>query len=895
MFEFFQGIAIALYFTAAISIFLEHLPAKELPNVFILSALLLWVFGMLYNKLEERLLTRNLILGVILFNGIFIVLFRFFIHLETEKWFLYIFLGAFNIFYLLNNLEFWGLVAQLFDVRQSKRLFAIVSAGDVPAKLIGFALAFFLSKVINTEDLLWIASGSVVISLLIFIPLSRYPEMVKLAPSHAHHYATQTLQSIQASITSNKLIRNVAFVSFFSFCFYIVVSFVLYGYVKTAFHSNTSLASFFGIFLASSRAITLLIKLLFTNRLVDTLGLRKSLLIAPILLLVLSGIAFFLSENRSTTLAFYLFGIMAISVDILRSAIQTPVLLATLQPLSVHQRLKGHTIIKGLMDPFAFFVMGIVLIIVAASPTGMNFKLISLILLVITGLWIITVFSVDKNYIKALTTAIRKRILSGRDISLTDSGTLAFLLNKIEEGTEQEIIAVLQLVGSQNIRHDKFYQKALHHKSPVVREQVLHFIRTQNNRAVLGELKQMLLQKPDHDTLPHLVQTIALLDSSEDMSPYLEHENSEVAKAAALAILTHEDHPKKINARTYLLKLFESHDPKPAINALEVVGELRDSHFSEQVSQMMKHHNEEVKYHAQQAAGKIANEFLLNDLLQSYLLTTKDYGILEALSLAGSSVVPRIKDLLQTEKVSSSKRRKLFSLLGKIGTHDSIDLLQHYLEEFPQDADILLSTLHHLNFACNGNSEIFRKYLRFELETASYNLFRLRFLKHQSQDFATISSALELELNMARDKCIWIFSFLYDQEKIRRAKSGFELNTKESRANSFELIGMTVPKEFSVPFAILFEEGDREYKYDHARKHYKEPDISLKTIVRDILSDDVSSFNHWTKASMMYDLRNRTDMINMDVIQSCLASDNILIKETAEFIVNRSTGADYRK
>ena len=363
IFEFFQGAAIALYFIASISIFVDHLPANELPKVFMLSALLLWIFGFLYSKIEHMLLTKQLVYFVLIFNGLCMVLFRVFIFWESEKWFLYLFLAAFNIFYLFNNLEFWGLVSLLFDVRQSKRLFAIVSAWDGPSRMVGYGIAGVFayvngSNTAGVENLLWIAALFMLASVLLFIPLAGSADMKGLAPTDHHHYATQSLQQIQVALTGNKLIRNAAFVSFFSFCFYLVTNFVLYGYVKREFHSDKALAGFFAVFLVISRGLALVIKPLFINRLLDRLGLKKSLLISPVILLVMCLFAFCLSEGQSSRSIFYLFMIMAIAVDILRSSIQSPVLLATLQPLPAQQRLRGHTIIKGLMRSIFFFGNG---------------------------------------------------------------------------------------------------------------------------------------------------------------------------------------------------------------------------------------------------------------------------------------------------------------------------------------------------------------------------------------------------------------------------------------------------------------------------------------------------------------------------------------------------------
>jgi AAA family ATP:ADP antiporter len=477
IFEFFQGASIALFFTTAISIFIEHLPTTELPKVFILSALLLWITGFLYSKLEHTLSSRQLIFGVLIFSGLCIVLFRVFMYKQEEGWFLFLFLSSFNVLYLLNSLEFWGLVSRLFDVRQSKRLFAIVSAGDIPAKMIGYILVFLMVPLIGTENLLWIAATCVGVSVLLFFPIGKLVDMKTWTSIHEPHYATENIQGIRASLTGNRLIRTVASVSFFYFCFFIVVTFIFYGYIKKEFQTDKSLARFFAIFMAGSRAITLLIKLIITNRLIDKLGIRKSLLITPVFLSLLCLTTIVFSDGGTSHITFYMFGIMAISADVLRSAILSPVLLASLQPLPVHHRLRGHTIIKGLMDPFAFLAIGVLLLLLQVFDQ-MSFGLLTIILLGVTILWLFFTLSVDKNYIEMLTAAIRKRTLNERDISITDTDSLSFLSNKLKLGTEEEAMSVLRLLHSQPIERGNFYKEGLTHVSPNVRQLSLQYIQS---------------------------------------------------------------------------------------------------------------------------------------------------------------------------------------------------------------------------------------------------------------------------------------------------------------------------------------------------------------------------------------------------------------------------------
>lgn len=881
VFEFFQGAAIGLYFIAAISIFVDHLPPSELPKVFILSAFLLWIFGFLYSKLEHGYLTRHIIYFVLTFNGLCIVLFRLFIHWQTEKWFLFLFLGAFNILYLLNNLEFWGLVSMLYDVRQSKRLFAIVSAWDGPARMVGYGIAIVFATIIGTENLLWIAAAFMGCSFLLFIPLARSHQMRDLAPKHHHHYATQNIQQIQAAITGNKLISNVALVSFLSFCFYLVTNFVLYGYVKKQFHNDASLARFFAVFLVISRGLTLISKPFFINRLLDRLGLKQSLLIAPVFLLVLSFISILVSGGQSAKPSFYIFMVMAISVEILRSSIQSPVLLATLQPLPTSQRLRAHTIIKGLMDPFAFLATGIVLLLFAASEKNVNLEMLSVLLFVVAILWVYFSFSVDNNYIRTLTSAIQKRILHERDISITDINSLNFLLNRIEKGNEEEVVAVLNVISSQPVNREKFFLKALGHKSSKIKQASLRYIQAQQCYSTLPELKKMLREEEDLPVLPQLVKTIAALDITEDLSSYFTHTNQEVANAAIIAWLSQENVERKKIAEDHVGKLFESGQLREVINALHIVGELKAGKFSNQVATLIGHGEHMVRYQAVQTAGKLASDSLLKSLLNAYIKAEHTRDLLEALQLAGEAAIPHIRHLLQTHSFSQDKRHKLFALTGRIGGKAAANLIEESLSSFPRDASILLGILYQLHFTTEGDGALY-KILIIEAQTsASYIIQAREFLSYEQGEYGMILQAFDIELNLLKTKCIWLFSFLYDGENIRRAKSGLDVNTKESIANSYELIQVTVPKEYAAPFIILFEQTDFAYTSGQLKKFFKTPSLTVRDITTKVLLEDSQQFNDWTKACFLYLFKDRPGLLAEELVAPYRKSDNIILKETA--------------
>lgn len=831
---------------------------------------------------------------MLIFNTLCIVTFRLFIHLEEEPWFLYIFLAAFNILYLFNNLEFWGLVALLFDVRQGKRLFAIVSAWDGPARLIGYGIAFVFSAISGTENLLWIAAFFMLISILLFIPLTRWKEMQNLVPTHHHHFATQSMQNVQAAITGNKLIRNAALVSFFSFCFYLITNFVLYGYIKKAFHTDESLAEFFSIFLVISRGLALIIKPLFINRLLDRIGLRRSLLIAPFSLLMLCCASLFLSGIHTSKTGFYLFMVMAVAVDILRSSVLSPVLLVTLQPLPAQQRLRGHTIIKGFMDPFAFLVTGILLLLTHSSAKETNLSLLSGILFIITLLWMFFSFSIDGNYIKTLAAAIRKRTLNDRDLVLTDSDSLDFLLNRIDKGSEEEVISILQLLSSQHIDQEKFYLRALRHNSPRIRRYALEFIRAKPDPALIPELKKMLNEEQDPANLSQIIRTIATLDKNEDLSVYLKHENPDLTDAAVMGLLFHDDHAGKTQAEQHIIKLLGADHFQDRVHALQMVGELKAVQFSDYVLNLIDNENETVRQEAVRTAGKLADEGLASRLLDIYLHTDggKDAAILKSLQEAGEPAVLSIRQFLQSRQCSKAKRHRLFAALGKINGQSALTLLEECLKQFPEDRETIFSILYHRHFKCNGNAGLYEDFITQALDAASADLSILQTLQPEPEKNAMVIHALQLELDAIKDKCLWLFSFLYDSEKIRKARTGFELNTRESVANAFELIDMEVHKKYSAPFIALFENTDPVDKSHQLQKFFKLPSMTVSTAIKNMLVYQADLYNDWTKACCLYAFRNEPGLLDMEMIKPYLSSEHPIIKETAWFISNRQAGQE---
>ena len=154
----------------------------------------------------------------------------------------------------------------------------------------------------------------------------------------------------------------------------------------------------------------------------------------------------------------------------------------------------------------------------------------------------------------------------------------------------------------------------------------------------------------------------------------------------------------------------------------------------------------------------------------------------------------------------------------------------------------------------------------------------------QNEKHQVFFSSLQLELNEIRETLLFLFSFIYDRDKISKIKAAIEINKKETNANAIELVDMTVKKEFANPFNAAFEYGELEHRCDLLKTLFpKDIFPNIETIYADILTDKKTSYNSWTKSCSLYYSKKMQLSVKTELINKYLQSENLLLKETAGY------------
>ena len=682
------------FFTASFSHFLEKFSASQLAWVMIISAPLLFFTGWVFNKFEHHFHLTRVGTIVIIFMAISILILQITSNLINADWFDYFMFAWYYVLYLASNLCFWSITSTLFDVRQSKRLFAVISGGDIPAKFIGYTMAYFFVKTIGPLNMLWPA--------FIFI-LGALPFLYQISRSgvihHHHHQSDHSVEFIQGKgfksfvkrYTLNTLIRRLAVLTFIISACLAIINYAFYKEIKEEHHDDKQLSTFIIMFMAGSQIIALLVKIIFTGRIVTAFGIKRSLLITPLVLLILLIITisaiYAAGQNK---LVFYTFGMAAIAIEVLRTAITNPVFLTVMQPLNPNARSKAHAIVKGIMDPFAFLFSGVLLIIINMGMTG-ELLIVCYILGFLTVSWIVSVFLVNQSYHQTLLKTISSRFFSQDEFKLSDDEIQAQVLKKIETGNETEIINILQMLNSQISDTSKeIIFKLLDHPSYNVRKTTLLLIQNRNLKGAEPKLKWLA----DHDQdkeIQYLAAQSLCKEQNEHhhQKHYLHHHDPTIRIAAITGMLKNGSQENRLRAQELTDNLIQSDRLKDKQMAIQILADVKDEYCHPNHAELFNT-KRDTRLAAFKAIGTAATASLLERVMTYFKETPLQ--VASALHAAGERSIPVILDVLLKEHDSAAKE-KLIITIGKISGNKAQSTLFDLLQLYPADSGIIAKAL----------------------------------------------------------------------------------------------------------------------------------------------------------------------------------------------------------
>ncbi|RAJ92104.1 Cyclic nucleotide-binding domain-containing protein [Larkinella arboricola] len=785
--NFFLGIGTILAYVSANVILLENHPETSLPIAFIGSAIGMMLVGKLYAHYEHHLALRSLAVRVLWAVIALTFVLAVLVLVGHSVWAAIAIMVGYRLIYLLTSLEFWGVSAVVFDVRQSKRLFSVISSGDMPAKALGAILAALVHAHTDMFFLLLVAFGSFLAAIYMLRLTYRSHDI------HTSHGSSRVRQPSQSRIVE-QLFGNSQLITLMCLSLVAVatvaasVEYAFFINVKYKIHATTSLLQYVSQVLALTYLVAMLVKVLLSRRALDRLGVRQSLQLLPqtAFVAVLVFAAVYLSNvSESAWLLYYC--ALYLAFEVIRRSLFDPVFLVLFQPLSTSQRLQGHTLVKGFYEPLGMALAGILLYAFHAYPELNEWApFVWMGLGTLVAFWLLG--RTYRHYLNELKSALSRRFLETNELAAPDEVAKLILRNLKSDRVEEVINAIDWLKLHRPDKLADRSTKLLQHPDAQVRRFALEAFTDLSLTADASVLYQLATQdaEPAIRELASRLYSGASRAEAKQVSDLLHHTDLIVRKGAILG--SWKNRPFSAQAAASFNALSESSQTADRLAVLDIIRMLQLEQYDTLVSDTLTSSDADVTKAAIRTAGVMNHPALTRHLVN--LLTNRMFwrSAAQGLSHMQEAALPFLENALQTA-TDSVLIRRIAGVCAKIRTPESHQLLTSLISR--PDLSVrtaALKALSHFEFS-GANPDVYHQVLQEELKLAQ-RLLHGSLHKNDKE----LLACLDYEMGLLLQRVFFLLMQLYDRDVIASVRTGIDHASRERRANALEMLDNLIPR-----------------------------------------------------------------------------------------------------
>jgi len=849
--SFFNSLGIAFSFTAINVLLIDRHGIEILPYIYLIGGVLVLSIGRLYAYLEARLPSVQLFSGVLVFCILWTVVTRGLADLGDSILFLGILYCLYLAIYQLINLEFWGAAALIYDVRQSKRLFGLLSTGESVAKMGGYLLTPFIVGFFSLSDLLFFAAASFGISLFFLFQLSRINNDALRVEHHHHHHeqGDHLLKRIKKWIPSSSLsyLQLTSYFALFSAMVYYLVHYSFLNRVESSFEDVEQLAFFFGLFFGLGKFINLFIKAFLYSRFFNTLKIGYLVLVFPFLIALVSLMGFFGQFFAEDSLFLFLivFGLIMLMDEILRTSVYLPSFFVLFQPLQKHQRLEGHTLAKAYMEPIGMGIAGLLMV----GMVALNIFSLSTVILFLSAaalLWLFFGWLATFKYEEIVQHLLKNRLLTGGNLifSVNESG----LLKKGDLLPDNPVSQLykLKLVGKEIESSERFA--------------IINGLFKSNDDLFIYELLDQVRELDHDEFLPEIFTLIG-------------HPNEGISRRATFVYcyFTHDDALNKIEEiihtagpikkefliaavlkfsgiygatrfGKYIMDLLESPKSNDRLSAARIIGMTEREDYYHPLLKLLQDDVKEVRKQALIASAKVKNIRLIEPVLQLYINFDLSRFSAFALEEIGPASAELIKKKL--EEVQSKKTKvRLIRLLGRIQSEESLNTLLSFLNHWDFELrTTALDASFRLMTASNKSAWTSKVNKLFQLEyTLFENISRLDYVAND-----LVRDALLDEFKNLKSRMLKLIGILYRKSIIQKAIDNLRFDSNHIKGNVLEMLENELRLTHSRKLTKVLE-----FSQDELFKNNGKNQLELAQFTSLLLTKNYIRVSEWTLAVLL--------------------------------------------
>lgn len=782
--------------------YLIDLGSLQLPIAYLLTAALMGFVVAFHSKLQVKIQRSILIISSLIFFIITCFIFGLLI-IQGWTWVPLVFWIWANIFVIVLMTQFWFLVNDVFNPREAKRLIGFFVSGGILGGIFGGLLTGLLAFD-YPDSLLFIATGLLIISVIVVNYIFIWQRKKKPIPIKTdkkdkggkNETPKVGFKDCFNTVRKNYYLKLLAAVVTITLVVSTFIDWQSKNVIQRVFR-DVELTEFFGYFNAGLLVFPFFLQLFLTSGFIKRYGIRVALLLFPFILLLGSlGIAVFVG--------IYFAVILKGSDKSLSYSLNQSVRELLYIPVSPELKYKAKIFIDMFLNRFAKGIGALILMIFIFIPTEWTFRvqIVSFISVVFILAWAFLNLKVSKEYTNTVKEKldvkwdrVDREVAEKVDIDYTK-----LVFDTLESKDRSSVLYAMHLFDL--IKQDKLtpeVKKLISYKSDEIRASSLGALFDAEETTWVPETDDYL----GEEVLEKKIQEIMSLDVYKEVM---------------------EDYIGKVVLDKGIETETEKMEVAKAMGLMESNSTLVDT-----LEDLIRDESPDVSRYAVESAAKLKRREYVPAIIEKMLspLTREDASA--ALEKYGSKVIGTLADYLGDSEEDIEVRRATASVLARIGTQDTVDLLSWELAEDGEDIeDALIDALDKIRSE-KPDVRFSKKIVEPKIIQNVKKYYQMLIEHYDSKSRRKEDELTEVLPGNLSNTLMDIFKLLeliYPREDIIRAYQNVRTGTKDSVAYAVELLDNILKKELKDVIFPIIENLSLEERVRRCRSLLKSfPDL----------------------------------------------------------------------
>lgn len=823
------GIAINYYFTASSSLFLAQFPIETLPYTILLASIALMITQVGYKYVESRVSPNRLGWLSLVVVGIIVFMIRIGLEITDAGWLIIAVIVLFRVMIILLIVGFWILANRLFTLTQSKRLFALIGAGDVISIMIASFILPTVVGLIGTVNLFVIVLGSVLVCLgcQLFIQRRYHYKLTDSNPKN-------NTDVPQENVSGRKLMREQYIVLLFAtyllaWGINYALDYAFLGQLQSRFEGNPeAVAGFIGIVFGFIHLTNFFLKFFISGRLIIRYGLSFGILALPLTLL--TGII--LAGGVGTTIGtgalfFWIIVVTKYAEEVFREAFNEPVTRIFYQILPDNIQSVALAFVEGTGYALTALIAGGVLVFFTITNTYTPLRIVYLMIVLIL-VWIFTVRRLSGNYPVLLRRALQKRAID-RDVEIFQNpDSLQLLTAKLQSTRADEVIYAFKLL-EQNAPEtlQAYLPDLLVYPSSDVQLYTLRYIEQNQPDVDMSSQLLMLRTEAVNPTIREaaLLAHHALKTDTIHLNGHLTDPDAVVRRGSVISVLKYGDSDTVRQVQNWLDQIVQSETAGDRRLAAQIFTQVDARPYEKHLLTLLQDDDLTVRREAIKAVGSLHSREIWDAVAQAIRLPALRSIALDAISSGGISSLKSLAHSLH-EEPDISAQVWLIRGIGRIDDPRAVDNLASKIDwQYRLPRTHVLRALHKSAYHTTDANLIHKQIEREQAEAQLLVTCLYHFAEHE-----LLYEALREAFRLAQERILLLLSFYYD---LNHVPQNFFNGTEKQREYAVEVLNLTLPQQLRSKMMLLLEDMSIEQRFKLLSTPTETPDMLLENIVRD--------------------------------------------------------------